>query len=514
MKNKLKIVSGILATTFLLAACGGENNETTNNETNANQEDNQTGNELLTIANPADINTFDPHNNSVITTSAVLVNVYNKLVKRDADGEIIADLATSWENTDDVTWEFQLNEDVTFHNGDSFTAEDVKFSLERLASDSSLLQHGIFSGIDSVNVVDETTVEVVTSEPDPQLLSRLSTVGASILPADYFDEVGIDEFLQHPIGTGPYEYSEWNQDDYVELTKYADYFENDPVWDTVQFQVVPEDSTRVSELLTGGIDVAFNIPSADIARIDENDGTHAAIEPIQRVIQLWLSTEDDAATADPVVREAIDLAIDNQVIIDEILEGNATPTKTHVTPGNFGADESLYDTYDYDPERAQELLAEAGYEDGVTVEISANNYYREIGEVVGGMLAAVGIEADMEMVEQSQFADRLFNNELREGVLVGWGNDMFDGSILELFYEDNVTSYSNPDVDALLDDAAYNMNEEERAAQYEEIQQVIAEERPAVYLFQLQGRYGVSDRIDYTPRLDELYYVDEIQLSE
>lgn len=510
--KKFKALSMMLIITMLLAACGF----TDPDEEPKNTEGSETGDgySLLTIANPADITTLDPQNNNVITTSAVLVNIYNKLVKRDASGEIVPDLATAWEQIDDTTWEFTLTEGVTFHNGDDFTAEDVKFSLERVANDNTLQQYSVFNKIAEVKVVDDHTVHIVTEEADPQLLSRLSTVAASIFPAAHFEEVGAEEFFQHPVGTGAYQFSDWKKDNYVELTRFEDYFEGEPNWEKVHFTVVPEDSTRVAELLTNEVDIAFNIPTADIDRINDNDGTHVKLEPIQRVIQLWLSTEEDAPTADPRVREAIDLAIDNQVIIDEILLGAATPTRTHVTPGNFGANESLYDTYEYDPERAKELLAETGYEDGITVDISVNNYYTEMAEVVGGMLQEVGITANLELLEQSQFAKRLFAEDLAEGVFVGWGNDMFDGSVLELFREDNVTSYANEEVDELLNEAAYNMNEEERSEQYQKVQEILAEDRGVVYLFQLEGRYGVSDRIDYTPRLDELYVVDEITLSE
>lgn len=509
--KKLKWLSIIIAIMLLLSACGFSDPD---QESETSDTDSSNGYELLTFANPADITTLDPQNNNVITTSAVLVNIYSKLVKRDAAGEIVPELATAWEQVDDTTWEFTLEEGVTFHNGDDLTAEDVKFSLERVANDNTLQQYSVFNKIEEVAIIDDYTVQIITEEADPQLLSRLSTVAASIFPAAYFEEVGSDEFFKNPIGTGAYEFSKWNRDRYVELTKFADYFEGEPNWERVQFTVVPEDSTRVAELLTDEVDVAFNIPTADIDRINDNEGTYVSLEPIQRVIQLWLSTEDDAPTADPRVREAIDLAIDNQVIIDEILLGAATPTRTHVTPGNFGADESLYDTYEYDPDRAKELLAEAGYEDGIEVDISVNNFYTEMAEVVGGMLQKVGITANLELLEQSQFAKRLFDEDLAEGVFVGWGNDMFDGSVLDLFREENVTSYANEEVDKLLEAAAYNMNEEERAEQYQQVQQILAEDRGAVYLFQLEGRYGVSDRLSYTPRLDELYVIDEITLNE
>lgn len=509
--KKLKWLSMTIAITLLLSACGFSDPD---QESETSEKDSGDGYELLTFANPADITTLDPQNNNVITTSAVLVNIYSKLVKRDAAGEIVPELATAWEQVNDTTWEFTLEEGVTFHNGDDLTAKDVKFSLERVANDDTLQQYSVFNKIEEVTVIDDYTVQIITEEPDPQLLSRLSTVAASIFPAAYFEEIGSEEFFKNPIGTGAYKFSKWNRDSYVELTKFANYFEGEPNWESVQFTVVPEDSTRVAELLTDKVDVAFNIPTADIDRINDNKGTHVSLEPIQRVIQLWLSTEDDAPTADPRVREAIDLAIDNQVIIDEILLGAATPTRTHVTPGNFGADESLYDTYEYDPDRAKELLAEAGYEDGITVDISVNNYYTEMAEVVGGMLQDVGITANLELLEQSQFAKRLFDEDLAEGVFVGWGNDMFDGSVLDLFREENVTSYANEEVDELLEAAAYNMNEEKRAEQYQQVQQILAEDRGAVYLFQLEGRYGVSDRLNYTPRLDELYVIDEITLNE
>ncbi|TDQ37681.1 ABC transporter substrate-binding protein [Aureibacillus halotolerans] len=497
-----------LVAMFMLVACGFEDPDDT---TAPSQDEGKTEEEqVLTIANPADITTTDPQNNSVITTAAVLVNVYGKLLNRDAEGKIIPELATEWGKKDDLTWSFTLREGVTFHNGDPFTAEDVKFSIERVATDESLQEHSVFSGIESVEIVDETHVNIITKQPDPVLLSRLAGASASILPAAYFEEVGSDAFFEAPAGTGAYTFDEWNRGSGVTLGKFDDYYDGEPTWDTVHFQVVPENSTRVSELLTGGIDIAFNIPTADFERIESNEGTHVAVSPIQRVIQLWLSTQEGEPTADPAVRKAIDLAIDNQVIIDEILAGAATATRTHISPGNFGADESLYDTYEYDPDQAKQILADAGYEGGVTVDISVNNYYTEMAEVVQGMLADVGITANLELIEQSQFAERLFSEDLDEGVFVGWGNTLFDASVLELFKEENVTSYSNPEVEELLEAAAYNMNEEERAAQYKQVQQILSEDRGALYLFQLEGRYGVSDAVKYEPRLDELYYVNEI----
>ncbi|GAA3407328.1 ABC transporter substrate-binding protein [Paenibacillus hodogayensis] len=501
----------LLLTALALTACSGKPGSDASGGTPAAEK-------VLTIAHASDIKGFDFQNNNITLTSAVLVNVFDSLVKKDANAnyQIAPLLAASWEQKDPLTWRFVLRKDVKFHNGDPFTSADVKYSLERVMGDTKLIANSTFKNLNAIQIVDDYTVDITTKEPDPILLNRLSGNTASIFPSKYIKDQGFDAFLKNPVGTGPYQYSKWLKDDRVELVKNKSYYGGEPKWDKVVFRTIPEDSTRAAELLTGGVDIAVNIAPGDVDRVEKNDKTHAVLAPIQRVIQMWFKTQGDGPTANPKVREAIELAVNNKEIADKIMGGSAIPTKTQVTPGNFGADNSLFDKFAYDPQKAKALLQEAGYGDGLKINISANNMFKEVAEAVAGMLDAVGIKANVDLLEQNKFAEKLNSKTLNEVSLLGWGNSDFDGSVLDQYQIERakgITDYNNAEVDKLLKNAAKNMNAKEREQQYQAVQQQIVKDRPAVYLFQLKGRYGVSDKIDYKPRLDELYVADEISLK-
>ncbi|MBD2845384.1 ABC transporter substrate-binding protein [Paenibacillus sp. IB182496] len=520
----------LLALLLVLAGCGNAANDTnnegnTNSNANANAGQNdgaaQEGQErVLTIANPADIQSFDFHNNNTTVSESVLVNMYDYLIQRGADMELEPNLATSWERVDDTTWAFELRDDVTFHNGDPFTAADVKYTLERIATDEALKQHSLYNNIEEVTIIDDTHVEIHTINPDPILLNRLSRMGAGMLPSKYIEENGIDAFLAAPVGTGPYKYGSWAKDDRVELVKNDDYFGGEPQWDKVVFRAIPETSTRVSELLTGGVDIIANVPSTDIPRIDLSEGTSIVSSPIQRVLQVILRHTEGSPTADPKVREALDLAIDKQGIVDSIAGGAGTVTRTSVTPGNFGADPSLYEQTLYDADRAKQLMEEAGYsaDNPAVVSLSAQSQYKEYAEVVAAMLTDAYFEVNLEILESSAFSEKLSSRTFGDLFMIGIGNSLFDASnnYNRFTVERNTgeTDYDNSRVEELLQDALQNMDEASRTEQYQEVQQIFAEERPAVYLFQMEGIYGKRDAVNFDPRIDEMFYAEEITSAE
>lgn len=507
----MKSITALVLVMLVVSGCGNAANSPAADPGTNNASPN---NGTLTIANATDIESFDFHNNNTTVSESVLVNMFDYLIKNDNDGNKLPVLATSWEQVDDTTWRFVLRDDVTFHNGDSFTAADVKFTLERVATDGTLKQNSLYKQITAVNIVDDHTVDIVTDGPDPLLLNRLSRMGSGMLPSKYIEEKGMDEFLKAPVGTGPYKFGSWQRDDRVELLKNENYFGDAPKWDKVVFRSIPEASTRVSELLTGGVDIIASVPSTDVGRI-EGEGMNVVTAPIQRVLQLILRQTEGTPTADPKVREAIDLAIDKKAIVDSIAGGAGILTRTSVTPGNFGADPSLYEQSLYDVDQAKQLLQAAGYANGgPEVSMSVQSQYSEYAQVVAAMLTEVGFKVNLDVLEASTFSEKMTSKTFGEIFMIGIGNSMNDASNNYTRYlaerAKGETDYNNPEVEELLQAASQNMNPEEREKQYQQVQQIFAGERPAVYLFQMEGMYGVGAKVDFSPRRDEMYFADEI----
>lgn len=501
-----------LIAVLTLMACSNSSEENTPNET----EDTNT----LVIAIPTDMISMDIHDHNSTLTESIHSNMFNYLFKRDENGEIQPELIENYNNIDDFTWEFTLKEGVTFHNGDELTSNDVKFTLERVANDDSLREHWFYNQIKEVDIIDDYNFRILTHEPEPILLNRLSRIGSSILPSNYIEENGWNHFLNNPIGTGPFQFVEWKRDQEVVFEAYRNYYEGDVVdWDELIFRVIPEETTRVAELLTGGVDLAMNISDHEWDRVNQNDRTRIESTISQRVAGLLLRHHEGYPTSDPRVREAIELAIDNKVLTENVLGGGAIPTRTRVTPGNTGANEDLYDTYLYDPDRAIELLEEAGYGDGFEMTIHGpNGRYvkdRDIQEMIAGMLADVGITVHLDLLEWSNFVELRSAVAYEESYFVAYGNSQFDAALAV----DNTRSdlamethgYKNDELDKLIAAAEYNMNPEEREQQYHKIQEILAKDRPYVYLYAESINYGVSDRIDFTPRSDEMMFAQLIE---
>lgn len=472
----------------------------------------------IVIAQGVDVSSFDVHSYSTTAYEAIITNMFDYLIMMDAEGNRVPGLATSWEPITDTTWRFTLREGALFHDGTSFTSEDVKFTLERVAQDSSLSQYENYKQISEVEIVNDHEVLIHTSGPDPILVNRLSRIGSSIVPKAYVETVGWEEFAVNPIGTGPYRFVEWKRDQHIIMDAFEDHWRGQPAYDRVVHRTIIEDSTRVNELLTGGVHIATNVPAQEEARIDGSAAARTLPWPSPRVMMFIVNTSDEKATGNPLVREAIEYAIDNQLLIDALAGGYGTPVRARVTPGVTAVPMEFYNTYVYDPERAVELLTEAGYGPGelkIKLDGPAGRYPKdaEIVELVSVMLEQVGIVTEMEVLEWSSFQSRIWSaNNVENMVLMGLANSMFDGwHAQRAFLCDGSyigrTNWCNEEFDRLVKAAEVELDEEKRVQYLHDAFYIMAEERPIITLYQLENLVGVNNDVDWAPRPDELLWM-------
>lgn len=510
MKRYLIFLLFLLALT--MAACS----DTSDNESISEDESNEQS--TLTIATPEDIDSFDIHDQTSNGSEAILTNMFSYLLKRTDDSDEPAnDVAESYESIDDKTWEFKLKEGVTFHNGDPLTAEDVKFTYERVAFDDSLSRHSYFENIKEVEVIDDLTVHFHTHETEPLMVSKISRNGSGILPKEYIEENGIDHFLEEPVGSGPYKLKEWEKDSKVVLEPFDDYFEEDKSdWEEVVFRIIPETSTRVGELLSGGVDIINEVPPSEWDRVDDNDGTSLIDGASTGVMQLIVKQTDDYITSDPKIREAIDYAIDKKAIVENLYQGSGEPIQSGVPEGVFGYDPELLDSYNYDVDHAKKLLEEANY-DGTEIKLqSPNGRYtldKDVAEMVGSMLEEAGLNVQVELMEDSHFIDVYSAEENEELMLISLTNSLFDAHhALEYFPSDasGLTGYNNSDFDELFEKSTSTMDPDEREKELQELQKMALEDRPNIFLFQMNKAYGVNDAIDFEPTITEHFYIPTI----
>ena len=522
IRNALALCLAVLMMATMLAGCSGGASSSTPASASASAASGTSSNDstTLTLAINADILTTDPQALNNGTTTSVLYNVFSNLVKYDDAGEIVMDLAESYELLEDqVTWEFKIREDAVFHDGTPVTAEDVAWSLTRVMTDESSSDYMNFSPLAEAVAVDDYTVHVVSKDPYPIMLQLLCKGGAAVLPKAYFEENGEEAWLANPIGSGPYQLTEYVKDDHVTLVPFADYYgEQNPDWEEVIFRVVPESSTRVGELIAGNVDAVNMVIPTEWERVNGNEGTAVVNGPSTRVYQLALKT-DKGPTADLRVRQAIDLAIDDQTIVDTILQGAGTPMLTRIPSGVNGCNEDLVGKYNYDPERAKELLAEAGYPEGFSMKIEAptGRYTMdaEISQAIVAMLSQVGITVDLQLLESSAYSNVFSAHSAEDGFMTCFGLGFFDASYGMIgYFGVNTSGESNWNDQEYIDmyyEAEFNMNEEERTQLFQEMQQMVADEVPYAIICQIDNSYGVKDSITMTPRLDDVWNLSTIR---
>ena len=417
----------------------------------------------------------------------VYANIFEGLTRYLADGSIAPALAHSWDISDDgLSYTFHLRVGVTFHDGTAMNAEDVKFSLDRArAEDSTNAQKALFAGIADVSVVDDLTVTVTLGAPNGGFITNMAWGDAVIVGAE-----SIGDAATNPVGTGPFKFSRWVQGDRIEIEANANYWGNSPALSNATFKFISDPTAAFAAMMAGDIDAFPGYPAP------ETLAQFAADPRFQLLIgstegETILSTNNKAeATSDVRVRKAIAHAINRQEIIDGAMFGYGTPIGTHFAPHNPDYVD-LTGQSAYDPELAKQLLAEAGYADGLTLRLKLPppSYARRGGEIIAAQLRAVGIETEVSNLEWAQWLEQVFRGKDYDLTIVSHTepNDINIYARPEYYFQ-----YDKPAFQALMTDLNLATDPARRTEILGAAQKMIADDYVNGYLFQL-ARTGVAN---------------------
>ena len=361
----------------------------------------------ITVAIQLEPPNLDPTGGAAQAIDSVLYsNVFEGLTRFEGDGAVVPGLAKSWEISDDGTvYTFNLNSGVSFHDGTDMDAEDVKFSLDRArAEDSTNAQKRLFSGITDVTVVDPMTVKVTLDQPNGSFLFNMAWGDAVIVAPE-----SIENIASNPIGTGAFTFSDWVQGDRLELTRNENYWGNPAALESATFRFISDPTAAFAAVMAEDVDVFVGFPAPENLPQFEADSRFQVLVGNTEG-ETILSTNNKMPPFDNLlVRKAVAHAIDRQAIIDGAMFGYGTPIGTHFAPHNPDYVDLLGNS-PYDPAKAKQFLAEAGFPDGfkTTLKLPPPSYARRGGEIIASQLRKVGIEAEISNLEWSQWLEEVF----------------------------------------------------------------------------------------------------------
>ena len=425
---------------------------------------------------------LDPHQTVAAGTREVLFNIFEGLVKPNSDGEMIPAVAEKYTLSEDgTTYTFTLREGVKFHNGQTVTAEDVVYSINRCAAVPEGQEKPLvaaFSAVKSVEALDEKTVAVTIAQRDLEFISYMT---AAIIPADYENQDTA------PVGTGPFKFvSRTPQQDFV-MERFEDYW-GAPAWlDKVTYKICENADALVMNLNGGSIDLCAHLTSAQASQLNQN---FQVLEGTMNLVQAIYLNNQAKPFDNQLVRQALCYAIDRQGIMDMVADGHGTAVGSSIYPAftKYFLPE-LVDKYPHDVAKAKELLAQAGYPDGFDMTISVPNNYQphmDTAEVVAEQLREAGINVTIQPVEWSTWLDTIYNGRQFQATVVGVdAANMTARAMLERFTSDygkNFINYNNPAYDALFQKAINAQDEAEQTDLYKQMETMLADTAANVYI--------------------------------
>tara|TARA_R110002110_G_scaffold127914_18_gene307160 strand:+ start:82 stop:1560 length:1479 start_codon:yes stop_codon:yes gene_type:complete len=435
----------------------------------------------ITVALQLEPPHLDPTSAAAGAIDSVLYsNVFEGLTRFMGDGSVVPGLAESWKISDDgLTYTFKLQDGVTFHDGTTMDADDVKFSLDRInAEDSANAQKALYAAISEVNVIDPMTVEIKLSEPNGNMIFNLAWGDAVIVAPE-----SIEGIKQMPIGTGAFKFDNWTQGDKIELSRNPDYWGTPANLSKATFKFISDPTAAFAAMMAEDVDAFSGFPAPENLPQFEADPRFQVLTGSTEG-ETILSTNNKMPPFDNVkVRQAVAHAIDRQAIIDGAMFGYGTPIGTHFAPHN-PAYVDFTGQSNYDPDKARALLAEAGLPDGfeTTLHLPPPSYARRGGEIIAAQLAEVGIKAEITNVEWAQWLETVFRGKNFGLTIVSHTEPMDIGIYAN---PDYYFQYDNPDFQALIAKLNATTDPTMRTSMMAEAQKIIADDYVNGYLFQL-----------------------------
>ncbi|MFD2830313.1 ABC transporter substrate-binding protein [Corticicoccus populi] len=534
--NKILNAAVLVMVIHILAACTSDSEVEDDVSGSLEQ-----GNDIV-VSYADDAVSLDPHGSNDAYSNRVRSNIYEGLVKQGDNLETEPLLATDWEQIDDLTWEFTLDENVTFHDGTDFNAETVKANLERVIDPAvASPRANIYEMIEAVNVLDEHKIEIVTEYPFTPLLNYLThgaggMISKDLIDRDYqnaIDEAGLDMTLeayyeeraedsseyqeaaealsestgdlieQEAIGTNYLQFSDREQGEYTTLSRFEDYREGPATVDTVTFKVIPEAGILLADLEAGESHMIGFSEESQLERLENNPDIYIENREQLFTEHVGFNTQKEPLN-DKRVRQAIAYLFNKEEIIDGVYSGNGNVINGFMNEQIQGYNDDIY-TYDYNVERAKELMAEAGYEDGFELSFVTNEMQQrvDLGVYLQEVLSEINIDLSVEQLEWGTFLSHADSGE-HDMFVMGWPNPTADPdqSLWPLYHssmhgtQGNRTFFENEGVDSLLEEARQESDDSRRTVLYEEAQEILNEEIPAIHFRDGMGYQGIQNSVE------------------
>lgn len=445
-------------------------------------------------------------------TGVITYHMFDACIVRNKDDEYrympwLCDL----ENVDDLTWNLKMvAEGVTFHSGNPLTINDFMAAFEYAqdpANESHYLER--WAPFTSIEVLDDKTIQIKTEEPFPLIYDRISEV----YPMDsvQIEEIGIDAYKENPSGTGPYTMSEWLRGEYIRLEANPNYWAGDVLVKQVEFRTMPEFATRLAALLAGELSIVKDVPVDSFDAVEESGLATIKSIPSSRVnyVALVTNREDSVFYDNLPLRQAMNHGVDVQGIIDGIFQGHATRMAGALSELNPERNTAIT-PYEFDPDKARDLLKEAGYEPGqleITMDAPQGRYPMDADAAmaIAASLGEIGVTVNVQYNEWGTHLDKIVNRRTGDMFYLGWGPalDAF-GTLSYLFVGDSTYSgFGDEEIEAKIHEAGTTVDPEARQKIWDEVQQMVYDEAGWIFLWQQHDSYGVANNIDWEPRPDE-----------